>query len=73
MKKALPLLVVFVLLQYSSGQGKFCAYCNHETAGMSTEYRYILHCKNRVVIFNPYRVASVAILASENAQLSAVQ
>ena len=32
-----------------------------------------LHCKNRVVIFNPYRVASVAILASENAQLSAVQ
>ena len=32
-----------------------------------------LHCKNRVVIFNPYRVASVAILASEKAQLSAVQ
>ena len=32
-----------------------------------------LHCKNRVVIFNPHRVASVAILASENTQLSAVQ
>ena len=32
-----------------------------------------VHCKNRVVIFNPYRVASVAILASENAHLSAVQ
>ena len=38
-----------------------------------TVHMHSYSCKHRVVIFNPYRVASVAILASENAQLSAVQ